>query len=574
MNKNAVAVVGEMKWTVTFFFFVQISTLIVKAFRLYHLKDKLFGTALPIHSRAKEFCLSAAVEIKDDPAVSKNNPADVVDETSLTMQGSLIAVMNGDAKREEPGDRQDIIDAIHAFQLSVWKDEPQFPIETIVQRTLDTAEDVFLHLRRVPYDYGWVPENIDETIRPTIVVLGSGWAAHALLKVADTYKLRIIVISPSNHFVFTPMLASASVGTVEYRSMTEAVRAANPMIDNYIEGSATSIDIQQKILKVQLNSLLVGIREGDPPEITIAYDKLIVAVGVKVADSVVPGAFEYSLRLKTCDDARRLRTAVGEALEFASRPDVKDDPLLPTLERERRQRERRKRVTFAIVGGGPTGVELAGELTDFIKDITKPRIGAYPQLQGDIRIVLVHGGEDLVPQFDVDLRKHALKSLRQGGVDVRLSTKVTEVGDGFICISSKDSADLTETLYTGLNIWAAGTESVPFVSHLLERLPLEARGPQGKVNVDPWLRCPMPTDAEFGSVLVMGDAASFKEDESFLPQTAQVAGQQGAYVARLLDRDYDLRVTPPRLQTRSSMMRSWLNIRGLEQAQGCTYPDL
>jgi NADH:ubiquinone reductase (H+-translocating) len=542
----------------------------VQAFLLRLPLDVNFGIGL--HPRSDSFPLNSDVEFKDDITLVKNTSAHFEEYISLSFDDPLKTAMKGEAKKEEPGDRQEIIDAVQAFQWSMWKNEPRLPLETIVQRTLDTVEDIFLHLRRVPYDYGWVPEYIDERNRPTIVVLGSGWAAHALLKVADTYKLRIIVVSPSNHFVFTPMLASASVGTVEYRSMTEAVRAANPMIENYIEGVATSLDIQRQVLKVQLNSLLVGIREGDPPEIEIAYDKLIVAVGVKVADSMVPGALEYSLRLKTCDDARRLRTAVGEALEFASRPDVKDDPLLSSLEREQRQMERRKRLTFAIVGGGPTGVELAGELTDFIKDITKPRVGAYPQLRDDIRVVLIHGGEDLVPQFDVDLRKHALKSLRNGGVDVRLRTKVSEVGNSYIRLSSKDSDVPEETLYTGLNIWAAGTESVPFVTHLLESLPPEARGPQGKVRVDPWLRCPMPVSAQFGSILVMGDAASFRENEAFLPQTAQVAGQQGAFVARLLDRDYDLSLTPPRLKTRSPMMRTWLNIRGLEQAEGCTYP--
>jgi NADH:ubiquinone reductase (H+-translocating) len=495
-------------------------------------------------------------------------------ESELMIASTDDIAMNGDAKKEEIGDRQEITNAIREYQNRTMHSAtpgqtPHFPIETIVQRALDTVEDVFLHLRRVPYDYELISEDLDHIHRPTIVVLGSGWSAHALLKVADTYKLRIIVVSPSNHFVFTPMLASASVGTVEYRSMTEAVRAANPMIENYIEGIATSVDIVQKHVKIQLNSLLVGLREGDPPEIEIKYDKLIVAVGVKVADKLVPGAYEHCLRLKTCDDARRLRTAIGEALEFASRPDVIDDKLLQVMERDRRRIERRKRVTFAIVGGGPTGVELAGELTDFVKDITKPRVGAYPQLRDDIRIVLIHGGKDLVPQFDVDLRKHALTSLRNGGVDVCLLTKVIEVGDGYLKLLSNGTEEL---LYTGLNVWAAGTESIPFVDHLLEHLPQEAHGPQGKINVDPWLRCPMPVNAEFGSILVTGDVASFNDGKkSYLPQTAQVAGQQGAFIARILDRDYDLSVTPPKLKTSSEMMKTWLLLRGLDQAEGCTY---
>ena len=293
-------------------------------------------------------------------------------------------------------------------------------------------------------------------------------------------------------------------------------------------------------------------------------------MGCKVADSLVPGAFEYSLRLKTCDDARRLRTAVGEAFEYASRPEVKDDKNLADLERDLRRAERRKRLTFAIVGGGPTGVELAGELADFVKDITKPRIGAYPDLSKDVRIVVIQGGSDLVPQFDEELRKHALQSLQKSGVEVRLSTNVNEVGDGFVKLIPKGENQVEETIPTGLNVWAAGTEPVPFTKILLEKLPKEARGPQGKINVDPFLRPAMPDTAEFGSIMVMGDAAAFSDrDNSFLPQTAQVAGQQGAYAARMLDRGYDLSVSPPRLKTGTKEMNAWLTVRGLEEAEGC-----
>ena len=218
------------------------------------------------------------------------------------------------------------------------------PFDVIFDRTLDTLEDAMVHARRIPHDLGWVPEEkpgVDN--RPTVVVLGSGWAAHAYMKIADTFKVRVVVVSPTNHFVFTPMLASAAVGTVEYRSMTEAVRAANPMLDEYIEGKATDIDVEKKTLTIKLNDFLEGIAKGEPPTIEISYDTLIVSVGTKVNDKIVPGAKEYGLRLKSCDDARKLRTAVGESFEYASRPDVKS-----------KKEERRRRITFMIVGGGPT----------------------------------------------------------------------------------------------------------------------------------------------------------------------------------------------------------------------------
>ena len=90
--------------------------------------------------------------------------------------------------------------------------------------------------------------------RKTVVVLGTGWASHAFIKLASTYDLRIVVVSPVNHFVFTPMLASAAVGTVEYRSMTEPIRVTNPYIDNYVEG-ALWLDLCVQILAFFLMSL-------------------------------------------------------------------------------------------------------------------------------------------------------------------------------------------------------------------------------------------------------------------------------------------------------------------------------
>lgn len=459
------------------------------------------------------------------------------------------------------------------------------PLRVLWSRTLDTLEDAVIHARRMPYEWGWyTPSSDDEEDQTrTVVVLGSGWAAHALLKCADNFSLRVIVVSPTNHFCFTPMLASAAVGTVEYRSMTEAVRAANPMIENYLEGQAVDVDLQAKTVQVQLESLLHGVKQDKtPPVIDVPYDTLVVSVGCKVLDNLVPGAAEHSLRLKSIDDARRLRDAVGESLEYASRPDVLTDEndenniLLTEGETEERRRERRRRVTFTLVGGGPTGVELAGELSDFLMDITRPRVGAYPRLRDDFRIVLLHGGPDLVPQFEPRLRQHALEALQSRGVEVLLNTRVQEVSDGQVRYRDKTTGQ-EETLDTGLCVWAAGTGPVPFVEKLLDKLPAEAKAPGGKIQVDEWMRCPMPDDDGLGSVLVLGDAAAREgggKTNSYLPQTAQVAGQQGAYAARLLDRDYDLTQTPPRLQTDATLLRLWLQLRGLDAAPGFDFLNL
>mmetsp|Transcript_6116 Transcript_6116/g.12256 ORF Transcript_6116/g.12256 Transcript_6116/m.12256 type:complete len:703 (+) Transcript_6116:114-2222(+) len=507
---------------------------------------------------------------------------------------------------QQPQDREELLDVDPALRLvssevgllelsGTPMDDAAVATSILLERTFDTAEDIMMHLRRSPL-MGPMRKLANQTSvltnvkRKTVVVLGSGWGAHALMKVSDCCKVRLIVVSPSNHFVFTPMLASAAVGSVEYRSMTESVRDANPHMEDYIEGKAIDVDVHQKKVKIQLNSLLAGVEEGDPPVVEVDYDHLIVAVGNQVHDSNVPGAKERCLRLKSCEDARRLRTAIGEAFEYASRPGLSDE-------------ERTRRVTFTVIGGGPTGVELAGELSDFCHDITQPDKGAYPKLAKHANVVLIHGGPELLPQFDEELRPEAVRTLERRGVQVILNTRVTQVSHGSVSLSTKvlDAAtgqptgQRTEREFPmGLSVWCAGIAPVPFVDTLLSKLPDQARGVGGRVNVDRWLRPPMPDPSLTGSVLVLGDAASRfsrrpleaeKQGDAtatpLLPQTAQVAGQQGAYVARLLTRGYNLTAEVPVLPCRNSdepcedpSLAAWLAFRNLQRAPGFSFLNL
>jgi len=361
--------------------------------------------------------------------------------------------------------------------------------------------------------------------RPTVIVLGTGWAAHAFVKAASTYDCKIVVVSPVNHFVFTPMLASAAVGTIEYRSMTEPIRVTNPFIDNYIEGRAVGINAREKLLDVQLTSLATvtgafkGVATTAPcrlePEMTwnedttattfdptaasdacqviqLKYDYLVCAVGTKVRSNIVPGAKEHCFNLKTSQDSKRLRTAIGEALEYASRPDVREDFYGEDQDKAMATFERQRRVRFLVVGGGPTGVELAGELSDFFRQICAKPDGAFQHLASDIEIILVHGGPELLPAMDPELRARALNSLQAQGVQVMLNTRLKEVTRDFVRIGKKGS-DIVETIPVGLTVWAAGNAPVPFVAELLSELPDSARGSAGRIRVDRWLRCSTPT---------------------------------------------------------------------------------
>lgn len=485
-------------------------------------------------------------------------------------------------------------------ELRVWKNfrqkealsYPAIPVDVVAERTWDTVEDAAVHARRMAYEMGTLtldPE--EEATRKTVVVLGSGWGSHALFKVADCQKLRIIVVSPANHFVFTPMLASASVGTVEYGSMTEAVRSANPMIHDYIEGKATRVNVRKKKVTVKLNPLLTDVAgDEESPTIELDYDHLVVSVGSRVNDMNVPGARRYALRLKTTDDSRKLRTTVGECLEYASRPDV-------SAHTEEAEAERTQRVTFLIAGGGPTGVELAGEFCDLFADVTRQHSGTYPKLANNTRVILAHGGEDLVPQFEEPLRMEALKSLRAKGVEVYLNTRVTKVEEKSATLSIKQFDDETgEPLSErkdievpiGLAVWCAGTAPAGFCESLLKELPKEARNPDGRIKVDRWMRPPMKDPSLLGSVIVLGDAAAQQMDVTgaLMPSTAQVAGQQGAFVARTLCRNYNMTATPPRMIVPDSAsanpkdifhdppLANWLRFRGLDNCPPFTFLNL
>ena len=174
-------------------------------------RNKLFSTAIETEQ-------NEAIREKEDIKDAGNVVASLEDE-----QTDSDFVFVGDQSSMEKDHALRLVSSEASLWKYLRKEAPlrtDIPLGLLLERTWDTVEDIFVHLRRIPYEKGWSELSPEEEVtRKTIVVLGSGWAAHALMKVADCNKLRLIVVSPSNHFVFTPMLASAAVGTVEFRSM-------------------------------------------------------------------------------------------------------------------------------------------------------------------------------------------------------------------------------------------------------------------------------------------------------------------------------------------------------------------
>eukprot|EP00850_Spirogloea_muscicola_P017665 SM000154S01400 [mRNA] locus=s154:144417:149074:- [translate_table: standard] len=323
-----------------------------------------------------------------------------------------------------------------------------------------------------------------------MIILGSGWGAISVLKTINSDLYDITIISPRNYFVFTPLLPSVTNGTVEARSIAEPVRrmlwsvsknarpvALSSMLPAqlsccchsalaierrkralYLETECCDIDPHSKI-DVSLTKV-PGMEEFD-----LEYDYLVAAVGAQVNTFNTPGVKEYCHFLKEVEDATEIREHVIDLFESASKP-------MLSIE------EKRKMLHFVVVGGGPTGVEFAAELHDFVKeDVVK----LYPGLTELASITLVQSGDHILNMFDKKITEFAEKKFNRDKVDVKTNARVIAVTDKDITIKSKDGGKVYSMDY-GLIVWSTGIGTRPVVAHFVEHLARRA------LATDEWLR--------------------------------------------------------------------------------------
>ncbi|KAF3347476.1 hypothetical protein VD0002_g2287 [Verticillium dahliae] len=409
--------------------------------------------------------------------------------------------------------------------------------------------------------------------RERVVILGSGWAGYALARALDPAKYERIIVSPRSHFVFTPLLASTSVGTLEFRSILEPVRRLKP--DAFHQGWADDIDFAHKTLKVETNADAdeLSSRTLPPPpstsspsgtspsEVTIAastptmkasvtkrkgevisipYDKLVVAVGSYSQTFGIPGVREHANFLRDVGDARSIRLRVLQCFERAA---------LPTATPE----QRRALLHFAVVGGGPTGIEFAAELHDLIyEDLAR----LYPQLMPSVAITVYDIAPKVLPMFDKQLASYAIDLFKRQGIHVKTEHHLTQIrqddqsphGALKLSIQEEPGAEVG----AGLVVWSTGLMPNPLVQKMVARelrlpgsgdsSPPETfhlqTGRSGGLLTDDHLRLRLDQgDRTLRDVFAMGDCAVM--DREALPATAQVASQQAVYLARTLNRHGD-----------------------------------
>ncbi len=330
--------------------------------------------------------------------------------------------------------------------------------------------------------------------RPRVVVIGTGHGGMEAVHGLRNAPVDVTLIDRNNYHKFQPLLYQVATAGLSSGDITQSARHIFNGQKNFSFrlGRVQSIDFEQQRVHVMRGQ-------------SIPYDYLVLAAGASTAYFGVPGAEEHTLPLKNVADAINLRSHILDCFERADA-----DPF---------QMEEGA-LSFVIIGGGPTGVELAGSLSELFDRVLRKDFSGIDIDRASI--TLIEMADHLLLPYKQSLRDYTARVLTRRGVDVRLGVSVVRIEPGKVHLSTGD------VLRAHTVIWAAGVRANP----LADALDVE-QGPAGRVVVDEHLRVP-----GFDNVFVVGDMADARTPEGDLyPQLAQVAIQQGRHAARQISAD-------------------------------------
>ncbi len=321
---------------------------------------------------------------------------------------------------------------------------------------------------------------------PHVVILGGGFGGLSAARALRKAPVRVTLLDRRNHHLFQPLLYQVATAALNASDIAAPIRSVLRRQRNtrVLLAEATGLDpAGRKVI----------LADGECP-----YDYLIVATGATHSyfghDEWAP----YAAGLKTIEDALEMRRRVLTAFERA--------------ERESDPEKRKAWLTFVIVGGGPTGVELAGALSEISRHALARDFKAIDPAQA--RIVLLQGGDRILPAFPPVLSEKALETLRHLGVEARVNARVTEIDAEGVNVG-------TERIAARTTLWAAGVSASPIARSL--GVPLDSAG---RVEVAPDLTVPGRPE-----IFVIGDLAALKQAGELLPGVAPVAMQEGRHAA-------------------------------------------
>ncbi|EPY52725.1 NADH dehydrogenase [Schizosaccharomyces cryophilus OY26] len=342
--------------------------------------------------------------------------------------------------------------------------------------------------------------------KKTLVILGAGWGATSILRTVDSSLYNVVVVSPRNYFLFTSLLPSTATGSVHSRSIVQPIRYLLRHKSHFVrfyEAECSDIDKDGKTVEIRRKT-----SDGQEFVQQINYDYLVCSVGAETQTFGIPGIEEHGCFMKEMWDAQKIRTRIMKCLEQAQFKDL--DP-----------ETRRRYVHFVVVGGGPTGMEFAGEMADFINADLK---SWYPELANDFSVTLIEALPSVLPMFSSKLREYTKSLFAKTNINIRTQTALKKVTSDSIIVEVTDP-----------EVWAGGNRPRPLIKNLIESLN-EQTNRRGLI-VDDYMQVNGMPD-----VFALGDCTS----TAYAP-TAQVASQQGAFLGQLFNKLGSLDFEKPRV---------------------------
>jgi NADH dehydrogenase len=340
-----------------------------------------------------------------------------------------------------------------------------------------------------------------ERRRPRVVIIGGGFGGLYAARALKRDPVDVLVLDRTNHHLFQPLLYQVATATLAPTDITAPIRWL-------LRKQANAAVLMEEVVRIDLARRVVTTSAGREH----SYDYLIVASGARHAYFSHPEWEPLAPGLKSIDDAIELRRRILGSFE---RAEATDDP-----------EERAASLTFVVVGGGPTGTELAGMLPTIARHALRRDFRRIDPMS--TRVILVEGGPRILSTYPEALSEHARRDLTNLGVDVRTDTIVSEIGPHHVVAGG-------ERIHAHTILWAAGNAASPLGKQLVDEVDRA-----GRVAVEPDLSVPGHRE-----VFVIGDLAATTTKGKPVPGVAPAAMQMGAAAAKNIRRDLEQRDRVP-----------------------------
>jgi NADH:ubiquinone reductase (H+-translocating) len=334
--------------------------------------------------------------------------------------------------------------------------------------------------------------------RPRVLVIGGGFGGLSATRALASADVDVTLVDRTNHHLFQPLLYQVATGILPPGLIAPALR-------HVVRGQPNVQVLLAEAEDVDLDRRVVSVMKPHGRSDELPYDSLVVAAGATHSYFGRDQFARFAPGMKTIEDARYLRDGILSSFEMA---ELASDA-----------QERAEWLTFVVVGAGPTGVELIGQIAELAHNVL-PRDFRHVDTS-EARIVLLEGASSVLPMFPAKLQRYTQRQLEEMGVEIRLNTLAVEMDHDSVTVQASDGC---ETIRTRTRIWAAGVRASSLAALLAGKIGLETDR-AGRLPVGP--DC---TLAGYPEVFAIGDMVSLNG----LPSVAQPAMQEGKYVGTLI----------------------------------------